>query len=108
MNELIKKTEHKKIRQSLRAGLFSVAPRRQFRRLVAVFLIILTLVVLFHMYLFNQLHSQNIFQRTQAAHSNAPVVNEKKLIDVLSRYDAKIKARTELQMNTMVVSDPSR
>lgn len=87
---------------------FPISPRKQFRRLVFVLIIALAGVVLFHVYLFHRISSRNIFQSTVAPASTAPIINEKKLTDVLSRYEEKSKKRMELQTNPVVVEDPSR
>jgi hypothetical protein len=87
---------------------FPISPRRQFRRLVFVMFTMLILVIFAHLYLFNRISSHNIFTSTVIPVSTASVINEKKLTDVLTRYEAKNKKRIELQMNPVVVGDPSR
>ena len=87
---------------------FPVSPRRQFRRLMFCLFGMLILIIFGHMYLFNRVASRNIFQSTVVSATTAPVINEKKLGDVLFRYEAKSKKRMEFQMNPIVVSDPSR
>ena len=86
---------------------FPIAPRRHFFRLMIVSFVLLVVVVSFHMYFFNQILSRNIFQITTVPTSTSPVVNEKKLNEVLLRYENKNQNRLLLQTNPTVVVDPS-
>jgi hypothetical protein len=86
---------------------FGISPYRQFTVLAAVMLSLLACLVGFHMYLFYRIESHDIFQGVPVQ-ASAPSVNEKRLENVLLRYQAKEAARAAAALKTLAVSDPEK
>ena len=87
---------------------FPVSARRQFHRLLVVFFLALVAVIAFHTRFFYQVESESYFQSNTDSTALLQMVNEKKLTDILSRFDAKEKARADISNSTPPVLEPSR
>lgn len=87
---------------------FPISPVRQFRRLVIASFILLLVTVGFHLYIFYGVESRSLFGEGQSLLPRAPEVNDKKLTEVLSRYDAKEAVRAKASTMVPVVVEPGR
>lgn len=72
-----------------RIGRFSVAPRRQFRRLLVVVFVIFVLSVAFHGYVLYRIHTHKLFFLSADVPVELPRVDEAKVQSVLSEYEGK-------------------
>ena len=87
---------------------FSISPRKHFRMLVSIFLLITLGILAFHSYIFYQIKYLDTQNNGDGVALPIPVINQNKLEAVLNKYDQKLKTQASVSNLVPSVVDPSK
>lgn len=104
MNTFFKKTNNK-IREI--GNLFRINPHKHWNFLVYVFLILVTLLILFSFYLLFNIKNDQIFQVKITKQEDQTLLKEDLLKNITNIYDKKASRILEINNGPSVYSDPS-
>lgn len=87
---------------------FRMAPRRHWRILVHVFVVLGVVSVALHSYLFSLVEKHRLFEKTAVVSKQTETVSEEKLGQVLERFEGKALIRASALELVPAVKEPSR
>ena len=87
---------------------FQISSKRQFSKLMITVFVVFVAVVIIHVRIFSNIQSDGFFKADSAPVAVGQTVNEKKLTNVLARFEEKAKARIVALTVVSPVLEPSK
>ncbi len=86
---------------------FKINPHRQWSFLLSMFFVLVSIVILFSLYLLYEIKNEKIFQIKIVKHEKGTLLKDDLLEKITDLYKVKAEKEEEINKNQPIYSDPS-
>lgn len=101
MNEYLKKINN------VLKGLIKINPHRHWKILLYIFLIFISILIIFSIYLLYKINNETVFQNKNIENIDRVLLKEALLKKTLNNYEVKVNKETDIKNDKILYIDPS-